>query len=50
MRNKGDQTPIGKYKLNGHELRGRRKDKAIKKLTESRVRRRNKIDLSQEFD
>lgn len=45
-----DKLPIGKYHLDGSELRGRRKDKAIKKLTESRVRRANKIDVNSSFE
>lgn len=40
----------GKYKPDQGELRGRKKDKVVKRLTESRVRKQNKVDPKQDFD
>ncbi len=39
-----------KYRPNSKDLRGRRKDKAFKKLTERRVRKESKVDPNQMFD
>jgi len=42
--------PTGKYRPNQKELRGRKKDRSIQKLTEARVRRENSVDTKIDFD
>ena len=44
------REPNLRYKRNQKELRGRKKDKASKKVTENAVRRQNRVDHNQEFD